>query len=414
MDYRKSVRFDHSPSLRNAYYDGVPSDLETHDNNTSDQLHMSIDLKTLLGKSTLLSWGADVSYDVTSSFQFQHSHESESYVSLLSRFPDGSEYLQSGLFAHVFHDGFARWTLEGGLRLSSTYANLPMEGVLTARTFDPYSQWFTQVTGSAGASYQLADDTYLVGNIGTGFRAPNVADLSEVGIRRSDLFQTANPDLKPEQSINFDLGFRVGSRNVKAELSGFVIHYFDKIDVQYTGEVVDNLGRRVADGRKPGAGNELYYESVSSNASSMNLAGIESRIQASLSSGLRTGLIANYTYGRIQNADGIRDYVDRIPPANGILFLELNALDNKVRLRPQARFALNKRNLSAEEIGDDRISPDGTDGFVNFQLISTVDLNSSLQLRVFADNIANTAYREHASTLDGMQRNITFSLNYAF
>ena len=44
----------------------------------------------------------------------------------------------------------------------------------------------------------------------------------------------------------------------------------------------------------------------------------------------------------------------------------------------------------------------------------TVDINRALQFRIFADNLANTAYREHASTLDGMQRNITFSLNYAF
>jgi len=414
MDFRKSVRFSKSPSMRTANYDGVPSDFETRDNNTSNQLHLSADLKTLLGKSTLLSWGADVSYDMTSSKQYQYNRNSGTKQSLLSRFPDGSEYLQTGFFAHMYHDGTSRWTLEGGLRFSSTYASLPMEGVLTARTFDPYNQWFSQVTGSAGASYRLAKNTYAVGNIGTGFRAPNVADLSEVGIRRSDLYQKANPDLKPEQSVNVDLGVRVGARDFKAELSGFVIHYFDKIDVQYTGEVVDNLGRRVIDGRKPSTGNDLYYESVSANASSMNLAGFESSIQGLLTDGVRTGIIANYTYGRIRNADGIRDYVDRIPPANGLFFLEVFTSDNRVRIRPQARFALAKRNLAAEEIGDDRISPDGTDGFVNLQLISTLDLNRSLQFRVFADNITNAAYREHASTLDGMQRNITFSLNYVF
>ncbi len=413
-DFRRSVRFSESPSLRNAYYEGSPSNLETHENNTSDQLHLSADLKTLIGKSTLLSWGADVSYDITSSEQYQHSHGSDNQLDILSRFPDGSEYMQTGIFAHVYHDGYSRWTLEGGLRLSSTYANLPMEGVMSPRTFDPYSQWFAQVTGSAGASYKLSENSYLVGNIGTGFRAPNVADLSEVGIRRSDLYQTANPDLKPEQSINVDLGIRIGADDLKAELSGFMIHYFDKIDVRYTGEIVDNIGRRVVDGRKPDSGNDLYFESVSDNASSMNLAGVESKVQGMVAESVRAGFIANYTYGRIRNADGVRDYVDRIPPANGILFVEMLAFDGRFRLRPQARFALAKRRLATEEIGDDRISPDGTDGFANVQLISTVDLHRSLQLRIFADNITNAAYREHASSLDGMQRNLTFSLNYAF
>jgi outer membrane receptor protein involved in Fe transport len=414
LDFRKSVRYSTSPSMRSSNYDGLPSDIETRDHNTSNQFHISADLKTLIGTSTLVSWGADVSYDITNSVQFLRNNKTMVDQSLLSRFPDGSEYLQTGLFAHLFHGGFNRWTLEGGLRFSSTYAYLPMEGVLTARTFDPYSQWFSQITGSAGASYRLASNTYIVGNIGTGFRAPNVADLSEVGVRRSDLYQTANPDLKPEQSANVDLGIRIGNANLKAEVSGFMIHYFDKIDVQYTGEVVDNLGRRVIDGRIPSAGNDLYYESVSANASSMNLAGIESSIQGQIEGYLKTGVITNFTYGRVRNADGVRDYVDRIPPANGLFFMEMIAFDNRVRIRPQARFALAKRKLSIEEIGDDRISPEGTDGFVNVQLISTFDVSKSLQLRVFADNISDAAYREHASTLNGMQRNITLSLNYAF
>jgi outer membrane receptor protein involved in Fe transport len=414
MDFRKSVRFSTLPSQFFDRYTSMPSDVETHDNNTSDQYHLSADLKTLLSKSTLLTWGADFSYDHTRSEQYQHSHNSGVNQMLLSRFPNGSEYVQTGFFAHVYHDGIDRWTLEGGLRFSSSYAKLPMEGVRSARTFDPYSQWFSQITGSAGASYKLADNTYVVGNIGTGFRAPNVADLSEVGIRRSDLYQTANPELKPEQSANLDLGVRLSTTNLKAEISGFMIHYFDKIDVHYTGEVVDQLGRRVIDGRVPGAGNELYYESVSANASSMNLVGLESEIQYAGIEGIKTGLITNYTYGRVRNADGIRDYVDRIPPANGLFYFEVSALDNSIRIRPQARFAFAKRKLAAEEIADSRISPEGTDGFVNLQLISTVDINRSLQFRVFVDNLSNAAYREHASTLDGMQRNITMSLNYAF
>lgn len=413
VDDRRSLPFASSPNIRLATA-GIPSDLETHDNNTSDQFHVSADFKTMLGRSTLLSWGTDVSYDVTSSMQYRHSHATGAWIDVLSRFPDGSKYLQTGLFAHVYHDGTKRWTLEGGLRLSSTYADLPMEGALTARTFDPYSQWFSQLTGSAGASFMVADNTYLVGNIGTGFRAPNVADLSEVGIRRSDLYQRANPDLKPEQSINFDLGVRSTTGRFSAELSGFLIHYFDKIDVQYTGLVVDQLGQRVTDGRLPNNMNDLYYESVSANASSMNLTGLESRVQSMFTEGIRAGLITNYTFGRIRNADGVRDYVDRIPPANGLAFVELNAFNNRLRMRPQARFAFAKRKLAAEEIGDDRISPEGTDGFVNIQLISTVDINRALQLRVFADNLGNSAYREHASTLDGMQRNVTFSLSYAF
>jgi len=413
-DFRRSIRFETTPNIRLALDRSSARDEETRDDNTSDQLLLSVDMKSVLKNKALLTWGADLSHDVTSSHQYIQNDDGNVSQVLLSRFPDGSTYIQTGIFAHLYYAEAKRWTFEGGLRYSSSYASLPMEGVTSERAFNPYSQWFSQLTGSAGASYNLGSNVYLVGNLGSGFRAPNVADLSEVGVRRSDLYQSANPDLKPEQSVNLDLGLRVGSEALVAEFSSFIIHYFNKIDVEYTGEVVDIYGRRLVDGRTPQPGNDLYFESQSANASSMNLLGLEGNIKAVLHPNLKSGLIVNYTHGKIKNGDGVKDYVDRIPPVNGVVFVESKFFDSKLRIRPQARFALAKRNLSMEEIGDDRISPNGTNGFVNMQIISTFDIAKKVQLRVFADNLSNSAYREHASTLDGMARNITFSVNYAF
>jgi len=350
--------------------------------------------------------------DLTESQQYYQHQYTQAIQPLLSRFPDGSQYLQNGVFGHLFYGGHPRWTVDGGVRFSSTYAYLPMEGMATERGFDPYRQWFSQLTGSVGLSYQLREGLFGVANLGTGFRAPNVADLSEVGIRRSDLYQSANPDLKPEQSVNVDLGFRSTHKRLYTELSAYWIYYFDKIDVQYTGEIVDQFGRRNTSGQVPMPGNDLFYESQSSNASSMNLLGLESQINLALHDQHRLSFILNHTYGRIRNADGVKDYVDRIPPTNGLLQYEVMLLNDRLRLRPQARFALAKRSLSQEELGDDRISPEGTDGFLNLQVITAFDLHKHLQLRLFADNLTNQVYREHASTLDGMRRNVTLSLRY--
>lgn len=411
-DHRKSIRFADRPSYSEGNYDKSASDMVNYDRNTSHQYLLSVDLRSLFKNTLLLSWGADVSMDLTESQQYYQHQYTQAIQPLLSRFPDGSQYLQNGVFGHLFYGGHPRWTVDGGVRFSSTYAYLPMEGMATERGFDPYRQWFSQLTGSVGLSYQLREGLFGVANLGTGFRAPNVADLSEVGIRRSDLYQSANPDLKPEQSVNVDLGFRSTHKRLYTELSAYWIYYFDKIDVQYTGEIVDQFGRRNTSGQVPMPGNDLFYESQSSNASSMNLLGLESQINLALHDQHRLSFILNHTYGRIRNADGVKDYVDRIPPTNGLLQYEVMLLNDRLRLRPQARFALAKRSLSQEELGDDRISPEGTDGFLNLQVITAFDLHKHLQLRVFADNLTNQVYREHASTLDGMRRNVTLSLSY--
>jgi outer membrane receptor protein involved in Fe transport len=411
-DHRKSIRFMDRPSFANGKYEKTPSDLVNYDRNTSHQTLLSVDLRSLFKNTLLFTWGADVSIDITESRQYLQHQQTQARSILLSRFPDGSQYLQNGVFAHIFYGGDPRWTLDGGIRFSSTYAYLPMEGIATERGFDPYQQWFSQLTGSLGFSYQIQKGLYGVANVGTGFRAPNVADLSEVGIRRSDLYQSANPDLKPEQSLNIDVGFRTTQERLYTELSAYWIHYFDKIDIEYTGDIVDQFGRRNTSGQLPLPGNDLYFESQSVNASSMNLLGLESQINLELNETHRISVILNHNYGRIRNAAGVKDYVDRIPPTNGILQYEVMLLDQRLRIRPQARFARAKRSLSLEELGDDRISPEGTDGFINVQLITAYDLHKHLQLRLYADNLTNRVYREHASTLDGMRRNVTISLSY--
>jgi outer membrane receptor protein involved in Fe transport len=413
-DYRRSISFERAPLWNSPSLIGIPRQEALHDNSISDQLHLSVDLRSLVNKDILLRWGGDLSYDLTSSEHFLLSNFENKRTNILPRFPDGSTYLQSGVFAHLSHYGLGRMQVEGGLRFSSVYAQLPMEGLESERGFDPYSKWFSQLTASTGASYKMGKKIYVLANLGSGFRAPNIADLSELGIRRSNVYQIANPDLKPEQSVNVDLGLRYRSDKIDTEWSVFLINYFNKISNQFTGNVVDARGRRVETQDTPQAGNDLYFEAISTNADSKYLNGVEARFRYTFVKGVDAGFITNVMYGRVRGSDGVRDYIDRLPPTNGLFFAEVRTFNNRLILRPQGRFALTKSTLAIEELSDNRINPDGTDGFVNLQFISTFQLNKDLELRLFGDNLSNQTYREHGSSLNGMARNVTISLNYAF
>jgi len=413
-DYRRSISFINAPDWNNPLVIGVPEQKSLHDNNVSDQVHVSADIRSLLGRNILIRWGGDLSYDLTSSEQFLEDGYSSTKEEYLPRFPDGSKYFQSGIFAHITHYGLGRAQLEGGIRLSNAYAELPMEGLESERGFDPYSKWFSQLTASSGASYKLGEQFYLLANLGSGFRAPNIADLSELGIRRSNVYQVANPDLKPEQSVNVDFGLRYRTEKVDTEWSVFLINYFNKISNQFTGNIVDTRGQRVETELTPQSGNDLYYEAISSNADSKYLNGVEARFRYTVIEGLNAGFVGNIIVGRVRGSDGVRDYIDRLPPTNGLLFMELNAFNKRFIVRPQGRFALKKTHLSIEEQSDNRINPDGTPAFLNLQVVSTLRFSSGFELRVFADNLTNEVYREHGSSLNGMARNVTLSINYTF
>ncbi len=412
-DFRKQQDFAYNDAPQfavdqaNRDYSFSISDTTNFDQNQSDQLQFSIDIRSALANNLYLKWGADISYDQVSSDRHTNTGELS-----LPRYPDGSEYILSGIFAQLDQLISDELSMEYGIRYSHTFANIPFEGVDTDRKYDPYKADYGQLTGSVGITYELSSEVTFLSNISSGFRAPNVSDLSEVGIRRSDQFQTPSTDLRPEKTGNFDLGFQYQNDLFHTELFAFWLHYFDKIKRVNTGNLVNEFGQVITTENEPGT-NNVYNEVTNENANSLDLLGVEFRGDYSINEWLKSGLTFTYTLGDLTNEDGSKEPADRVPPANGVFYVDYHP-SSQISIRPQARYAFAHRRISPDEIGDIRISRDGTDGFVNLQILANFQAKNNLSLKVIADNLSDSAYREHASSLDGMGRNITFTLSYTF
>jgi iron complex outermembrane receptor protein len=89
------------------------------------------------------------------------------------------------------------------------YKNLLLLGSLRA---DRYSDFGAAYTGKAGFKYDLNEQTFLRGSLGTGFRAPTLAQLDPASTRTAisagsyEVYTRGNADLKPEKSNQFSLG----------------------------------------------------------------------------------------------------------------------------------------------------------------------------------------------------------------
>ena len=77
------------------------------------------------------------------------------------------------------------------------------------------------VVGSANALYRVTDDIAVIGTVGRAFRSPNLVERFFDGVTpEGSAYQSPNPDLAAETSLNTDLGLRYSGSRVYLE--GFV------------------------------------------------------------------------------------------------------------------------------------------------------------------------------------------------
>ena len=79
--------------------------------------------------------------------------------------------------------------------------------------FSDYSQHFSGLSGSLGATYNFNEKLSVKANISRGFRAPNISEISANGVHPgTNIYQIGNPGFKPEFSVQEDIGFAYSSR----------------------------------------------------------------------------------------------------------------------------------------------------------------------------------------------------------
>lgn len=137
----------------------------------------------------------------------------------------------------VVEKAFGKLNLSGGLRYDhrnvqarALYVNL--EGGLTETQtnvvkFPGYDSDYAGVTGSIGGAYNFDKRFTVKLNTARGFRAPNIAEAGSNGRHEGTLrYEIGDPKLKPEFSLQTDLGLFFNSEHFTTEISVF----YNKID----------------------------------------------------------------------------------------------------------------------------------------------------------------------------------------
>ncbi|MRT91510.1 TonB-dependent receptor [Ancylomarina sp. 16SWW S1-10-2] len=95
---------------------------------------------------------------------------------------------------------------------------------------------FDNMNASLGITYHLNDKLLFRSNIATGFRAPNLAELSQNGLH-GDRYEVGDTNLDPQRSLESDLGVHYHSNIHTLDFSLFYNRVYDYIYLSPTNEI---------------------------------------------------------------------------------------------------------------------------------------------------------------------------------
>lgn len=341
--------------------------------------------------SHALVYGAEAYYDTISSFRQRLNLNTNAITARPPRFPDGSTMDSYAVFLNDSITLAPQWQLDLGGRYSSFDIELTpnTQGVGVKLSPDDF-------TGNAGLTFKATDTVHVVGNVGRGFRAPNIFDLGVFGSRPSNRWAVPNTDLKPETVITYDLGLKWDHPRWQAEAFVWKSDYKDKITTIETGELTS-------------AGAIIV---TNANVTQLDLWGVEAGGRWYFSENSQFYGTLNYTRGDETYAGDSYD-ADRVPPLNGRLGL-LHYFTPNLSLDVNALYAARQDRLSPRDLTDPRVNPDGTAGWNTWNTRIAWEFAPDAKLTLLLDNLADRRYREHGSGADEMGRNASVIFDWTF
>ncbi|WP_395050905.1 TonB-dependent receptor domain-containing protein [Flavobacterium sp.] len=145
----------------------------------------------------------------------------------------------------IFGTGNYEWktnVIQAGIRFDNRKIATTAYGIAgNEGSFEALNKNFDSFNSSLGYKTSIAKDFILRANLASGFRAPNLAELTSNGVHEgTNRYEVGNPNLKTEQNVQTDLNLEYKSSHFEFFANGFYNHINNYIYTSPTGEVIDN------------------------------------------------------------------------------------------------------------------------------------------------------------------------------
>lgn len=381
-----------------------------HQEETVDVYSLNADFqKNIAGRHELRYGLEGILNKVGSKAYNENIKTGEILYNIATRYPDGGDQMVN-LAAYTSNN----WEISKQLIFSQgirfNYVKLDAEYTpemmnILKFPFDPLiKQNNTALNGSLGLVYQPGNDWRFTVNLSSGFRAPNLDDLSKLNDFSSTILIVPNPELKPENAYSSELSIgKTFAGKVQIEVTGFYTLLRDAFVVEAT--TYNGLDSIEFDG------NMAAVQSLQ-NAEKAVIYGVEANLLAKLTKSLSLTSSLTYTKGTVSEGDVP---LDHIPPMFGktALRLELTKFSAEFYTRYNARKDIKDYSPSGED-NQQYATADGMPGWYTLNLKAGYQFNRYLGLQASVENILDQHYRYFASGISAPGRNFIISLRGSF
>ncbi len=412
---RKNKLYDQG-KLTVAYQDYEESRIDRTRNNlnrnqqseTVDAISINADANRTLGKGKLF-YGAEYVWNKVGSTGLRTNINTGLNAPFVSRYPNGSTWSTSGIYASYKINVRPKLTLAGGLRYSYNTLNASFDTSFIKFPYKETNLGEGAATGNAGLVYRPSEIWQLNANFSTGYRMPNVDDIGKLFESAPGNVTVPNPSLRSEYALNYE----VGAVN---QVSGKY-----RIEVNLFHTVLRN-----AIVRRPSTFNgqdSILFDNVLSrveqlqNVAKATVWGVQFSAEVWVMKELSVQTHANLITGKeTDDNNNVQVPLRHAPPFYGStlvryrwkkFFAEASALYNsEISNAKLAPVEQAKTDIYARDTNGKPYSP----GWYTVNLKTSFELTKNLLLTAGWENISNQRYRPYSSGIVAAGSNLIFSL----
>jgi hemoglobin/transferrin/lactoferrin receptor protein len=358
-------------------------------------------------KNGEIHFGLESYYNIVNSKAHRTNIATLANSAITTRYSDGpTNMAYQALYVQHRKNLNQNWVLNDGLRLNLVQLNAQFKDTsLMHFPFTEAKQSNAALTGNIGLAYNGDDGFRSTVGVSSGFRAPNIDDLTKVFDTKTGYVVVPNKDLKPEYTYNAEWTIAKNTSNYSLGASVFYTLFHNAL---------------VADKYSWNGKSTIMYQGVLSdvyatqNKAKANLFGFN--VNGRLRLIQNTELNATYTYTKGTYNDGSKEMpLDHIPPAYGRFGIK--HIDKKWNAEFYSVFNSWKKIADYNLNGEDNeiyATKDGMPSWMTFNLLTQYNPTKDLTIGLGVENITDLNYRYFASGISAVGRNyiLTCKVNF--
>lgn len=362
-------------------------------------LSLNTDFEKVFDPYNQLFYGLEYTYNHVNSSAYSMNIETGTTADISTRYPDGGSDVHSMALYTSYKRHFSdKAFLTTGFRYSFQGLNSKFDG--NDFDYNTIENRNSALNGNIGVVVKPNAGWNISGMLSTGFRAPNVDDISKVFDSEPGNVVVPNPELMPEYSYNSEISVSKYF-NDKFELSGTVFYSFLRQAMVRGDFLVNGKDSIIYDG-------ELSKVQAIVNTGRANIYGFAAIFKMELTNNWSASMNINYTNGKDLVAnEPLRHTTPIFGKAS--IFYNQNKFKGEFFMRYNGKRTFEDLTPS-EKSKTHLYSSDGSLAWYTLNLRLQYQLNKTIGMTGGVENILHHHYRTYSSGISAPGRNFLISI----